>query len=132
METHPLLSKPWRKSISWVQFLKKLSHFHINVLFSHFCSWMTHVCSQKYQDPQRNNNMYLVSFRCQPFQLANWARLILCCFKLAKNGNLSSISNEFPKEIFLFWKIQKFTMIFIFFGVWKAQTFGDLKNKKEG
>lgn len=131
METHPLLSKPWRRSISRVQFLKKLFHFHINVLFPHFCSWMTHVCSQKYQDPQRNNNMHLVSSRLTPFQLANWARLILCCFKLAKNGNLSSISNGFPKEKVLFCKIQKFTMIFIFFGVWKAQLLG-IKKQKEG
>jgi hypothetical protein len=117
------------KVSSKFNFLKKLSHFHINVLFSHFCSWiMTHVCSQKYQDPKRNNNMHLVSSRCQPFQLANWARLILCCFKLAKNGNLSSISNGFPKEKVYFGKFKSSQWFLFSLG----SNFWGLKNKKEG
>jgi hypothetical protein len=68
------------------------------------------------------------------FQLAKWARLILCCcFKLAKNGNLSSISNGFPpKEKKFILENSKVHNDFYFLWGLKGSNFWGLKNKKRG
>jgi hypothetical protein len=71
------------------------------------------------------------------FQLAKWARLILCCFKALQRMeiNLSSISNRFPKEQkkFILENFQKFTTIFYFlWGSERLKLLGIKKTKKRG